>query len=82
MKIRHAFFAQFGSSSLEVGDLESLLRDTDLPKALSVIYKQLFIDTTKVLASCCAAWLSDSPQLDNDDWDDIWNSNFSRLVSA
>lgn len=73
LQFRHAFFAQFGSSSLEVrvGDLESLLRDTELPKALSIIYKQLVIDTSKVSASCCVAWLLDFMQLDNRDWDYI-----------
>lgn len=46
------------------------------------VYKQPFIDITKVLASCQAAWLSDFLQLDSDDWDDVWNSSFSRMVSA
>lgn len=84
LQFRHAFSAQFGSSTLEVpvGDLESLLRAKDLPKALSIIYKELFTDTITVLASCHAAWLSDFPQLDNDDWDDAWIASFARLVSA
>lgn len=35
-----------------MGDLEALLRDDTLTKALSNIYNELCIDTSKVLAPC------------------------------
>lgn len=81
IQFRHALF---GSSNLsvKVNDLESFLRDGDLTKTLSTIYKQLFMNTPKVLLSCRTAWKTDFPQLDGEDWDDIWGPTFSRLVSA
>lgn len=61
LQFRHALYAQFGSTGL--CDLESLLREKHLVKALSTIYKQLFIDTAKVLTPCHNAWLVDFPHL-------------------
>lgn len=68
--------------SVKINDLESLLRDEDLIKSISTIYKQLLVNTPQVLFSCRTAWKTDFQQLDGNDWDDIWGPNFSRLVSA
>lgn len=80
LQLRHAFPAQFGTFALvvRVRDLKALLRDDDLPNTLSIIYKQLFTDTSRVMVSCKNAWLVDFPQMDGDDWD----ASFTRLMSA
>lgn len=41
LQLRHAYTAQFGKTSihLQISDLESLLREDNLDKALSTIYK-------------------------------------------
>lgn len=65
-----------------MSDLESLLREDTLDKALSTIYKQLFSEVGDLLAGCRAAWEEVFPQMDGDDWDDLWDINFTRLVSA
>lgn len=55
----------FDTYSLEMlswlGDLEALLRDDTLEKALSSIYKQLCIDTARLLLPCHNAWLTNFP---------------------
>lgn len=63
-------------------DLEALLHDDTLFKALSTIYKQLFTDTSKVPMSCRNVWSIDFPQMDGDNWYDMWDAPFTRLVSA
>lgn len=84
LQLRHAYHSQFGASAivLQESDIESTLRNEPLDKALSTIYKQLFSDTHRVMASCRRRWEGVFPQLDSDDWDDIWDINFSRLISA
>lgn len=67
---------------MQEGDLEPVLRDNSLGKMLSNLYKCLFVDVNRVLTPCGAAWEEVLPQLDGDNWDDLWEIHFSRLVSA
>lgn len=57
-------------------NLEALLHEDTLSKALSTIYKQLFLDTGAVLLPCQNACLANVPQMDGDDWDNMWEAPF------
>lgn len=84
LQFRHVFYAQLGGGwlTLQSIDLESLLRDDSLSKALGTIYTQLFTETAKHLMPCHSAWAADIPRVDKDDWGDMWEALFTKLVSA
>lgn len=84
LQLRHAYNAQFGSAAItmRMGDLEAMICDDALDKALSNIYKQPCIDIGKVLTPCRNAWVAVFPQLDGYDWNDLWEVYFIRLLSA
>lgn len=83
-QLRHPYNAQFGNNGItpKMSDIESLLREDTLDKALSTIYKQLFGEGGDLLAKCRAMWGEVFPQMGGDDWDDVWDINFTRWVSA
>lgn len=62
--------------------IESMLRDDDLQKPLSNIYKFLFPETNRLLTVCRFKWELVVPDLDTVDWEDVWDAPFTRLISA
>lgn len=63
-------------------DVESILRDGDLSKPLSTVYKYLFPETTKLIQPCRMLCTAVVPDMDDEDWKDVWEVPFNRLVSA
>lgn len=45
---------------------------------MSTIYKQLFPETSKLLQACRTAWVDNVPDLDDDDWEEMWESLLAR----
>lgn len=62
--------------------LKSLLSDEGLSKTLSVAYKQLFKKTPPAVAKCREKYISEVPEIQGEDWDDMWEQPFKHLVSA
>lgn len=82
---RHAYNAQFGSSPLTIYqfDMELLLRDESLEKPLSTIYKALQPTNCAPGSGGSLCLLAGGlPELDSEDWEDIWDYSFSHLVSS
>lgn len=52
-------------------DFESLLMQEKLTKPLSVTYKVL-LKTPQVLVRCREKWEAEVPDIQVEDWDDLW----------
>lgn len=42
----------------------------------------LFLKTTKMLQTCKTIWTALVPDMDDEDWEDVWDAPFPRLVSV
>lgn len=84
LQLRHAYRAQFGDSPLTLyqSNMESLLRQETLNKPLSTIYKALQPTVHHGLERLRDFWVSELPEFDGEDWEDIWDSPFGQLVSS
>lgn len=73
-----------GSDELELGlsPLVNMLGAEDLPKTLSVVYKELFVERPKMLAKCRDTWSALVTDFGGEDWDEMWDYPFQTLVSA
>lgn len=59
---------------LEQDDLEALLRDADLSKPLSMMYKTLLPSIQVGLDGLHEVWhVVEEEELDIDDWEDMWD---------
>ena len=76
--------AQFGSSRvvIKASALETAIQAADMRKPLSELYRELFAITPPAVRRCRGRWVEEVPDLDGDDWDDMWSSPFAYLVSA
>lgn len=63
-------------SSLE----ETVLSDCP-KKPMSVLYSHQCFVTLREISILWKKWLVDIPDLDRDDWSDIWDLSFKQLVS-
>lgn len=83
LQFSHAFSSQFPRSAHQIvkSTLEDLLRSDCIRKPTSQLYSHLVMTSLPVLEKLRAQWSHDIPDLDNDDWDDIWDFPFSSLVS-
>ena len=84
MSLRHAYWAQFDNQTVESfpSRLEDLLMTEDLPKTLSVTYKELFKGSPQALLKCREWWVAEVPGLQGEEWDDMWDRPFKYLVAA
>lgn len=84
LQIRHAFQEQFRELKVESlpSSLESLLVDGDLVKPLSVAYKEFFKSTPPAITKCREKWEMEVPEIQGEDWDELWMQPFRHLVSA
>lgn len=61
---------------------KSTLRVKDLEKPTSQLYGSLLVAAGPELSPLRRKWVGDIPELDEDDWREIWDFPFSPLVSA
>lgn len=83
-QLRHAYQTQFGELRVETlpSALESLLSTEDLNKVLSLTSKEFFKSTPRVVTNCREKWETEVPNIQGEDWDDLWTQPFKHLVSA
>lgn len=67
---------------LSISQMESLLQEESLKKPLSTIYKALQPTVHHGLDKLRTLWMAELPELDEDYWEDIWDSPFNYLVSS
>lgn len=53
-----------------------------MSKPLSSIYKTLLPNVHMGLEALKAKWVGDFPEMDTEEWEDLWESSFLQLVSA
>lgn len=84
LQLQHASQMQFGNQSVTIDQskIESLLRADILVKPLSSIYKTLQPSIHDGLDRLPSCWRADVPELDTEDWEDIWDYPMHILVSA
>ena len=83
LQLSHAFRAQFppGEKQLVQSDLERILRFDCASKPTSVLYAHLLRVSSPELSRLRQQWGRDDPELDSEDWVDIWDFPFKILVS-
>lgn len=62
--------------------LENLLQDDSVSKRFSKTYKELFRTTPLTMLCCKNRWRMEVPNMDGDDWDDMWERPFKHLAPA
>lgn len=74
LQLRHAFGAQFGDRRVEYlpSTLEILLKEEDLTKPLSTVYKSLFRKTPQGITRRREWWEREIPNIQGEDWEDMW----------
>lgn len=84
LQFPHAFQSQFREVRVESlpSALETLLSDEDLVKPLLVTYKEFFKKTPQAISKCREKWAVEVPEIQGEDWDDVWTQPFKHLVSA
>lgn len=84
LQVRHAFQMQFWEMRVESlpSSLESLLSSEELTKPLSVSYKEFFKNTPQAVVRCREKWVAEIPDVQGEDWDEVWAQPFKHLVSA
>lgn len=83
LQLSHAFSSQFSTTPLRLkqSDLEHVICTGCLEKPASVLYNHLPLATLPDLCNLHQMWSRDMPELDNEDWEDIWDVPFCHLVS-
>lgn len=81
---RHAFQTHFSSRRVEVLPfaLEDLLMDEELSKPLSAMYKSFFKKTPPAVTRCREQRMAEIPEIQGEDWEDMWDHPFKHLLSA
>ena len=84
LQLRHALKSQFKVLAIESvpSRLEEMLSTEDLPKTLSVSYKKLFATSPGAVVKCRDKWVSEVPDIQGEDWDEMWTHPFQHLVAA
>lgn len=84
LQLVHAFQTQFREVRVESLPLalETLLSDEDLVRPLSVTYKEFFQKMPSAISKCREKWAAEVPEIQGEDWDDIWTQPFKHLVST
>lgn len=81
-QLSHVFNAHFAQAkTIEQSILEMVLRSHRLEKPASRLYSHFITVSPPALEGLMARWLRDIPDLDNDDWDEVWDSPFRSLAS-
>lgn len=78
LQISHAFTTQFSQSSCMVvqSELEWVLRSECDEKPTSDLYSHFKFVSLPPLEGLWNLWQRDNPDLDNDDWDNVWDHPF------
>lgn len=81
LQLRHAFQMQFGDRRVEFlpSALETLLKEENLAKPFSTVYKSLFKKTLQGVARYRERWEREIPDIH---WEDMWDHPFKHLVAA
>lgn len=84
MQLRHTFCTQICTQPaiISASALKTLLRDDTLVKPLSNIDKELISSIHTGLEALRTKCLVDFPELDDEDWVEIWECSFLQLISA
>lgn len=79
----HAFGCQFPNASLRLNqsDWENFLWMECLEKPTLVLNNKLLLFFLPDLCDIQQKWLRDIPDLDDEDWEDVWDFPFRQLVS-
>lgn len=72
----------WGNAFANPSALEDMLMVVDLPKVLLVMYKELFKRSPVALTKCRECWEGEVPDIEEEEWDDMWDQPFKHLVSA
>lgn len=80
VQVVHAFRSQppRGSITILQSVLESLLWEDCLSKPTSALHQILLSDTTPKLSSLRKKWQLDIPDLDQEDWEKLWDKPFRQ----
>lgn len=65
-----------------ISRVECLLWEESLEKPLSIIYKALQHSIHEGLDKLLSCWREEMPELDFEDWEDIWEYPMQQLISA
>lgn len=82
LQVRHTFSTKFDAQPLTLlqSNIESLLHDDQLVNPLSNIYKSLLPSVHFGLESLYSKWQEDFPNLDTEDWEEVWEYPFLQLI--